>query len=179
MRYFQIGICAVTLLIVATPALAVNKCTGADGKVSFQDAPCIGKSESVIIKPASGTGRSAELPMAGASAAVRLTEADRINANVDASIKARRLADVQNIYHPQSMANVNLHRRACAKEQADLKDGQFRYVQNLYGKTHAAQMASEMAAASARCDLKDRELKEQSDALKAECVKLGGCNGVP
>lgn len=28
------------LLLAALPAWAVNKCTGADGRISFQDAPC-------------------------------------------------------------------------------------------------------------------------------------------
>jgi hypothetical protein len=43
--------CAV-LLGVASPAWAVNKCTGADGKVSFQDAPCDGAGEKVDVRPA-------------------------------------------------------------------------------------------------------------------------------
>jgi hypothetical protein len=33
-------LCALVLLLAATNAIAVNKCTGSDGKVSFQDAPC-------------------------------------------------------------------------------------------------------------------------------------------
>jgi hypothetical protein len=47
------------------PAWAVNKCTGADGKVQFQDAPCMGKGEVLVVKPASGRG-----PGAVASASV-------------------------------------------------------------------------------------------------------------
>lgn len=30
----------VASLFLSLPALSVNKCVGADGKVSFQDAPC-------------------------------------------------------------------------------------------------------------------------------------------
>lgn len=41
-------------LVAAAPAWAVNKCTGADGKVAFQDAPCTGKGEKLIVRPASG-----------------------------------------------------------------------------------------------------------------------------
>lgn len=33
-------LCALALLLAGTNAFAVNKCTGKDGKVSFQDAPC-------------------------------------------------------------------------------------------------------------------------------------------
>jgi hypothetical protein len=41
-----------------SPAWAINKCTGADGKVVFQDAPCTdgGKSETLMVRPASGRG---------------------------------------------------------------------------------------------------------------------------
>lgn len=38
-------------------ALAVNKCTGPDGKVAFQDAPCEGKGEAVTVRPASGSAQ--------------------------------------------------------------------------------------------------------------------------
>ena len=36
----KITIVWAALLLAALPAWAVNKCTGADGKISFQDAPC-------------------------------------------------------------------------------------------------------------------------------------------
>ena len=42
---------AAALLALGAPALAINKCTGADGKVSFQDAPCVGgKTETLGLK---------------------------------------------------------------------------------------------------------------------------------
>ena len=43
----------IAALLVA-PAWAVNKCTGPDGKVAFQDAPCVGKGEKIEVLPASG-----------------------------------------------------------------------------------------------------------------------------
>ena len=49
---------------------------------------------------------------------------------------------------------------------------QYRYVQNLYGKTHAAQVASEMAAAAALCDTKDRELRDALAVVQQECAAL-------
>jgi len=36
------------------PAWAINKCTGADGKVVFQDLPCAGRGEKIEVRPASG-----------------------------------------------------------------------------------------------------------------------------
>lgn len=45
-------------VLMAAPAWAVNKCTGADGKISFQEAPCAGRGEKIEVRPASGDGRS-------------------------------------------------------------------------------------------------------------------------
>lgn len=39
---------------VSGPAHAISKCTGADGKVVFQDAPCEGKGDVLNVRPASG-----------------------------------------------------------------------------------------------------------------------------
>lgn len=44
------------LALLATfvaPALAINKCTGLDGKVSYQDGPCTGKGEMIEVRPSS------------------------------------------------------------------------------------------------------------------------------
>ena len=41
--------------VVCAPAWAINKCTGADGKVAFQAAPCTGgKTESMTVRPSGG-----------------------------------------------------------------------------------------------------------------------------
>ena len=39
-------------MVLCAPAWGINKCTGADGKITFQDTPCIGKGEQLNIKPA-------------------------------------------------------------------------------------------------------------------------------
>lgn len=41
-------------IALAGPAFAINKCTGADGKTVFQDAPCMGKGETVTVNGACG-----------------------------------------------------------------------------------------------------------------------------
>ncbi|OGB19471.1 MAG: hypothetical protein A2W72_01545 [Burkholderiales bacterium RIFCSPLOWO2_12_67_14] len=51
---------ALTCLAVS-PAWAINKCT-IDGRVVFQDAPCPGKGETLVVRPASGRGASAAPP---------------------------------------------------------------------------------------------------------------------
>ena len=59
-------------LMVCAPSWAVNKCTGPDGKVSFQDAPCSGKGEALTVRPSGGAPSAAPLaptqPPQGAAA---------------------------------------------------------------------------------------------------------------
>jgi hypothetical protein len=43
-----------TVALAVSPAWAVNKCTGPDGQITFQDAPCAGKGEALTVRPASG-----------------------------------------------------------------------------------------------------------------------------
>lgn len=43
------------LAALCAPAWAINKCTGADGRVAFQDAPCSGKGQVLQVRPASGS----------------------------------------------------------------------------------------------------------------------------
>jgi Domain of unknown function (DUF4124) len=167
---------ALVLVLFCGPALAINKCTGADGRTVFQDTPCQGKGEILDVKPAAG--RALPAATAGASAisgGKGTTEAQRIEAQVLTSQKERRRRDLETIETLQAAGALDTHRRGCEQEQKNLSSEQYKYRQNLYGKTHAAQVASEMAAASARCDLKDRALKEQLEALKSECIALSGC----
>lgn len=48
-------------LMVCAPSWAVNKCTGPDGKVSFQDAPCSGRGEALTVRPSGGSQSAAPL----------------------------------------------------------------------------------------------------------------------
>ena len=159
-------------------AWAVNKCTGPDGAVVFQDAPCAGKGEALTVRPASGAARAAPAPAgSGVEAPAKpQTEAQRIESNIAASQKERRLRDLTEREVPRADGAIRAHAQACKEEQDRLEQAKGRYVQNLYGKTDAAQKASEQAAAAARCDTKDRDLREWHARLKNECQQLGGCN---
>jgi len=71
-------IAAAALLAFAAPAWALNKCTGPDGKVSFQDAPCEAahKAESFEPHPASGNAN----PQAAQNAGLELQKMQRDSA---------------------------------------------------------------------------------------------------
>jgi hypothetical protein len=161
---------AALLAVLCAPAWAINKCTGQDGKVAYQDAPCAGKGEQLTVRPASGGAAPALKATSGAGPG---TEARRIEAQVTQSQRERRRRDLEQLFIPQARAVIEKHRASCAEQQTRLEASKYVYKQNLYGKTHAAQAASEMAAAAATCDTKDRELKENLDALRKECETLG------
>lgn len=165
------------LATASAPALAVNKCTGVDGKVTFQDAPCTGgKAERISAKPASGYSAApatpAATPASAAGATAPKTEAARLEGLIAASQRDRRSHELRERLLPNAERAVSDHRTACADKQKALADQQYAYQQNLYGKTHAAQIASEMAASAATCETKARELKEAADVLTKECVAI-------
>lgn len=64
----KVSIAAALLVALCAPAWAINKCTGPDGKVAYQDAPCAGKGETVEVRPSSGLvlpkGVPTKLPVA-------------------------------------------------------------------------------------------------------------------
>ena len=50
MTLIRFALCALALGCLS-PAWAINKCTDANGKVSFQDAPCVGEGEKIDVRP--------------------------------------------------------------------------------------------------------------------------------
>lgn len=167
-----VSIVALTAPLVLLPAWAVNKCTSADGQITFQDAPCAGKGEAITVRPASGAARAIPADAVGNKPQ---TNAERIEGQIAASQKERRLRELSQREVPGAQHAVTQHLAGCEAEQARIQRDQFAYVQNLYGKTHAGQKASEMAAAAARCDTRDRELRAVADQLRDQCQQLGGC----
>lgn len=90
--------CALALALLAPPAWAVNKCTGADGRVTFQDAPCAGRGEALDIRPASGMApparaQTAPPPPAAAVAPAPAPPAPAAPAVAPARSALERMAD--------------------------------------------------------------------------------------
>lgn len=163
MKNHQRTAAAVILLLAASQAWAVNKCTWPDGRVSFQDAPCAGQGGAITVKPATG---SAPAPVAGGS-----TEAQRINAQIDRSAAARRVVELDALLIPRAAGALDAHLRRCEQERRAIENSQYAYVQNLYGKTHAAQKASELVQHTLDCERKEKDLQEQLRVLQAERVR--------
>jgi hypothetical protein len=161
----------VWLLAAGAPAWAtLHKCTQPDGRVAYQDKPCEnGKGVAIDVGPATGVKPAQEVTKDGKKAP---SEAERLEAVVAQSQRERRRRDLEERLIPNTQTERVRHKYACDQKQQSLRDSQYSMRQNLYGKTHAAQMASEMAAAAALCDTRDRELAESLQQLRDECLAL-------
>ncbi|MEO7159057.1 MAG: hypothetical protein ABIX00_00840 [Polaromonas sp.] len=170
---------AAALSALCAPAWAVNKCTGPDGKVTYQDAPCTNKGGAIEVRPASGHAPATPAPLAvGAQAAPKKqTEADRLNASTAASQRERRKADLDERLVPYANDAIYRQRAECDQQLSALKAQKLSAKNNLAGATWEGSISAEMTAVATRCDTHNRDLREEFSALKKECVALGGCKG--
>ena len=153
--------------VLLTPAWAVNKCTGADGKVVFQDAPCSGKGEEIQIKPASG---SAARPAAAAAPqnapAAQAAAGGKKEGAFGSSWQRKTYLEDRGL--PDARAAIDNHQRKCSNEQAVIASKKALANNNLAGATYEQSISTEMQAAATMCDSKARELRAQLESLERE-----------
>lgn len=170
---------AVTVVLAAlcTPAWSINKCTGADGRIVFQDAACGGKGEKMNVRPASGdssTPQNTAVPAAN-DAEKPKTEAQRIEAQIVDSQRKRRKLELEARLVPDAQGAIGYQRSQCDQQIKALQDKKNLANNNLAGATWETSISSEMTAVATRCDTRNREVREDLDTLRKECQALGGC----
>jgi hypothetical protein len=157
---------------VVTGALLVC-CFAAHGQTmyrcgnTFSQQPCSSDAAKIEVKPAAG---ASTMKPTGDK---QQSEAARIELNIAKSQTERRTRELRDVFIPGAEQERANHQDSCKEKQARLRADQYKYQQNLYGKTHAAQMASEIAALATSCDQKDRELGENLEKLKKELATVG------
>jgi hypothetical protein len=157
------------LLLAASPAWAINKCKGPDGKVSFQDAPCTGQGEKIEVHPASGYAAPATAAAPGQKAAAPASQAQKEGVFGESW---QRRTYLENRGVPDARAAIDNHQRQCDAKQAALAQ-QKRYTNNnLAGATLDQAISTEMQAAATLCDSRRRELRDQLTALEKELHEL-------
>ncbi len=154
-------------LLGTVPAWAVNKCTGADGKVVFQDAPCPGKGEEIQVRPASG---SAVRPAAAAAPQSSATPQAAAGGKKEGAFGDtwQRRTWLEQTGIPGTRADIDNHQRSCVQKQQNLAAQKTRANNNLAGATWEQSISAEMQAAATMCDSKARELRAQLDAYERE-----------
>jgi hypothetical protein len=144
----------VGILLCTANAFAVNKCTGSDGKISFQDAPCAGKGGAITVTPATGTANTNTAAASPISTQAETLKSERI----------RREKWIAMNYARNAVINA---RRDCETQQRELASGKVLSRNNLAGATRDQSISQEMTAAAIACDSRVRSLeKEQADSEK-------------
>lgn len=165
---------AAALVAAASPAWSINKCVGADGKVSFQEQACPGKGGAIEVKPASGMAPAPVQqpapqggPAAPAAAASQASKKEGVFGET-----YRRKLDLETHLISSTRAELNGHLQSCDAQQRALaaKKGQAR--NNLAGATWEQSISAEMQAAATTCDTKARDLRSRLEGYEKELREL-------
>lgn len=165
----QLGVLAAAM--AGNHAWAINKCTGADGKVVFQDAPCAGRGEVLNVRPASGPAKVAP-PAADAAPQAATTDAPPSKKEGAFGDSWQRRTYLENRGIPDTTGAIHAHKQSCDKKLADLRAQQGSANNNLAGATFLQSLAAEMQATATMCDVRSRELNAELDAMKKELREL-------
>lgn len=168
------------LLAISGQALAINKCVGPDGKPVFQDAPCAGRGEAIVVKPSRGSSpaqpaTAQQQPAPGVQGGAPMTEAQRIESQIAQSQKERRKIELEARLVPEAYQAIGRHRAQCEAELRNLQNKKQLANNNLAGATWEGSISSEMTAIATRCDTRNRELTADYDRIRGECREMGGC----
>lgn len=151
-------------LTALAPAWAVNKCTGSDGKVVFQDAPCAeGKGGKIDVRPASGSAAAPTVPATGeAPTRASMSKEGEFGESWQRRtfLENRGIADARNA--------LRGHQQRCTDKQRELAARKNYSNNNLAGATWEQSISMEMQAAATMCDSQSRELRAQLEGLENE-----------
>ncbi|GAB3647335.1 DUF4124 domain-containing protein [Ramlibacter alkalitolerans] len=153
-------------------AWAVYKCADGNGRIAFQDTPCPGAGTQFDVKPAGGIAPAREHT---SSSNVPQSEADRLERIVSDSQKQRRKLEIEARLLPDAEAAMRTLRNQCDGQMAALRAQKGAANNNLAGATWEVSLSGEMSAVATRCDTRQRELRQDYDALARECAALAGC----
>lgn len=149
-------------LAFGAPAWAINKCTDATGKVSFQDAPCMGQGEKIDARPA----------MRGAVPAPPSPSTAQEGA-FGASWQRKNFLQSQGI--PQARAAIERNQRECAAAPQQ-QDGVAQSGPLRRSLAAGSQFAQERTGAAAKdkaaCEARTQELRGQLKSLEDELSNL-------
>ncbi len=159
-------------LLAISPAWAINKCISADGKVVFQDAPCMGQGEKIEVRPASGAAPRPAAAMTAASDAVGGAMAPATRKENVFGERWQRSTYLENRGIPDARAAIDGHQADCAAQQARLAAKKNRATNSLAGATWEESISGEMQAAATTCDTRTRELRAELDSLQKELREL-------
>lgn len=168
--------CAGVLLVgvaLAGPSWAVNKCVGADGRVSFQDAPCAGAGGAIVVRPASGAAprvQPAPAPAQGGTGNDAARPAPRKEGAFGERWQRRTYLENRGV--PDAIAELEGLKRECRRKLDELEARKDGANNNLAGATYMQSLSAQMQAEATMCDVRTREALARRQAMEAELRAL-------
>ena len=155
-------------LLCASHAHAVNKCTGVNGKITFQDAPCTGQGGVIKVTPAAGHSTSTAAPTVGGVA-------DKPQSETEKQYQALRSERIRRekwlVMNDASSAVTNAIAQ-CDKEQQQLIGSKSYSANNLAGATRDVSISQEMTAAAAACSNRVRVKEKELETAEKLCQEI-------
>jgi hypothetical protein len=165
---------AALLVISAASANAMNRCTQANGNITFQDAPCEGKGTAITAVPASGYSqqpKSIEAPQKAAEVFPPKPQTAIAKERL-ASLQDERIRREKWYLLNDRRGDLDSQRASCEREQNNLRAAKANSNNNLAGATRDASISSEMAAAATVCDGKLRAIEREISAAERVCNEV-------
>ena len=166
------GLVLLACVVGASDARAINKCVGADGRVSFQDGPCPGKGEAITVRPASGAAPLPAVPASGGIDAALPPPQKRVAKEGAFGETWQRRTYLENHGVPDARAAVHGHKLACERKLAELAVQKRTANNNLAGAMYLQSISAEMQSAATMCDMRSRELSADLQVKEAELRRL-------
>jgi hypothetical protein len=161
MKYAHL-LCLCLGAALAGPALAMYRCEGPSGTISFQDKRCPEGSKEEAV------GTSVPPPLVdGPDDAQR---AQQIRRNQEASTRALRKTQLESVLLPAARSALASHRQACEQELSALRTQREGTSGRFPGQQQT--LDESLAAAQARCERQGRELADRVETLRSECAAL-------
>lgn len=149
------------VLGLVPPAWAINKCTDAQGKVSFQEAPCPGEGGEIEVRPAMPAPAVAPPPRKPSKEGA-----------FGATWQRKNYLQTQGI--PQARAALERNQRECAAAPAEAvaHAGPLRRGNLPQGSQFVQEQEAASAKDKAACEARTEELRKQLKALETELEGL-------
>jgi len=156
--------------LAAMQVHAINKCVDLNGKITFQDAPCVGKGETIKVTPASGPD-SMPSPLNEAAQTQASPAKSGTQKQYD-SLKDERFRREKWAVMNYARQNLETIRLKCESEQKELAASKVWSKNNLAGATRDSSISQEMTAAAVACDSRIRGKEKEVDAAEKVCAEI-------
>lgn len=163
-----------SLGLLMSDAWAVNKCKSPDGKIVFQDRPCAGQGEALVVRPSSGPAPSAPADASANAAASPSSDAPKgptYGHQLARAQEERERRDKWFVMRNLGQA-LDAQIAQCTQEQQRIASEKAYSRNNLAGATRDVAISNEMQAAAALCSEKVRIAQAKYESAKLTCDRI-------